>query len=259
MRCCGKCNESALVSQHDWHFWWTVDECDVSCSCWPTLFSHPFSFFPHHLFPVPSFNLSLSLCLIFSTFYCNVIAPLFTFPSSSLTHNLASSLLCIFCFVLPPLSPPAFILLQLLPTGGDRFASASSSVLKSSTVSTEHAGDIHLATPTAYYEQALSPPHRSQPVQETSRNQTRQEAEMLPVAQGEMLMGMGKRKHPSPESIKQTPQTQPDREWEEPMGHNMELVTPHDLSETDGKHKSKAAVSGREISVTFLLDSCVCS
>ncbi|XP_057214043.1 supervillin a isoform X16 [Triplophysa rosa] len=137
---------------------------------------------------------------------------------------------------------------QLLPAGGDRFASASSSVLKSSTVSTEHAGDIHLATPNlsgpAYYEQALSPPHHSQPAQETSKNQTHQEADMSTVAQGERLvLGMGKRKHPSPESIKQTPQAQPDREWEEPKGRNMELVTSQDLSETDGKHKSKGAVS----------------
>ncbi|XP_057214031.1 supervillin a isoform X5 [Triplophysa rosa] len=137
---------------------------------------------------------------------------------------------------------------HLLPAGGDRFASASSSVLKSSTVSTEHAGDIHLATPNlsgpAYYEQALSPPHHSQPAQETSKNQTHQEADMSTVAQGERLvLGMGKRKHPSPESIKQTPQAQPDREWEEPKGRNMELVTSQDLSETDGKHKSKGAVS----------------
>ncbi|XP_056626805.1 supervillin a isoform X15 [Triplophysa dalaica] len=137
---------------------------------------------------------------------------------------------------------------QLLPAGGDRFASASSSVLKSSTVSTEHAGDIHLATPNlsgpTYYEQALSPPHRSQPAQESSRKQTHQEADMSTVEQGERLvLGMGKRKHPSPESIKQTPQAQPDREWEEPKGHNMELVTYQDLSETDGKHKSKGPVS----------------
>lgn len=217
---------------------------DPLCSLIPSLF-FPITFFLYLLL--------ISLYLSVLSFLLFTVMSSLHFPlSHHLTHNLTSSLLCIFCFVLPPLSPPAFILLQLLPTGGDRFASASSSVLKSSTVSTEHAGDIHLATPTAYYEQALSPPHRSQPVQETSRNQTRQEAEMLPVAQGEMLMGMGKRKHPSPESIKQTPQTQPDGEWEEPKGYNMELVTPHDLSETDGKHKSKAAISGRGI--TFLLD-----
>ncbi|KAA0725187.1 Supervillin [Triplophysa tibetana] len=137
---------------------------------------------------------------------------------------------------------------HLLPAGGDRLASASSSVLKSSTVSTEHAGDIHLATPNlsgpTYYEQALSPPHRSQPAQEASRNQTHQEGDMSSVKQGEMMvLGMGKRKHPSPESIKQTAQAQPDREWEEPKGHNMELMTSQDLSETDGKNKSKGPVS----------------
>ncbi|XP_065098404.1 supervillin a isoform X18 [Paramisgurnus dabryanus] len=134
---------------------------------------------------------------------------------------------------------------QLQPQGGSRFASTSSSALKSSTVSTEHAGDIHLAAPSvsgpAYYEQVLSPPHHSQSAREL---QNHQGPDVSPVAQRESLvMGMGKRKLPSPESPKQTPHAQPSREWEEYKGHHMEPVTSHDFSETDGEHKSKAAIS----------------
>ncbi|XP_065098388.1 supervillin a isoform X4 [Paramisgurnus dabryanus] len=134
---------------------------------------------------------------------------------------------------------------HLQPQGGSRFASTSSSALKSSTVSTEHAGDIHLAAPSvsgpAYYEQVLSPPHHSQSAREL---QNHQGPDVSPVAQRESLvMGMGKRKLPSPESPKQTPHAQPSREWEEYKGHHMEPVTSHDFSETDGEHKSKAAIS----------------
>ncbi|XP_051531036.1 supervillin-like [Myxocyprinus asiaticus] len=128
---------------------------------------------------------------------------------------------------------------QLQPAGGGRFASTSSSALRSSTVSTEHAGDIHLATPNvsgrAYYEQALSQPCQSQLAQEF---QPHHRPDKTPVSQG-----MGKRKLPSPESVKQTPRAQPVREWEEQKGHNKELVTSQDLSETDGEHKSKETMS----------------
>ncbi|XP_051771006.1 supervillin a isoform X12 [Ctenopharyngodon idella] len=134
---------------------------------------------------------------------------------------------------------------QLQPAGGARFASTSSSALRSSTVSTEHAGDIHLTMSSvsgpAYYEQTLSPPHHPQPAQEI---QTHQSPDVSPATQGEKLvLSMGKRKLPSPESMKQTPHAQPARDWEELKGHNKALVTPQDLSETDGEHKSKAAMS----------------
>ncbi|XP_058649016.1 supervillin a isoform X3 [Onychostoma macrolepis] len=124
---------------------------------------------------------------------------------------------------------------QLQPAGGARFASTSNSALRSSTVSTEHAGDIHLTMPNvsgpAYYEQTLSPPCQPQTAH--------QNPDVFPVAQGEkQLLSMGKRKLPSPESMKQTPHSQP-----EYKGHNEALVTPQDPSETDGEHKSKAAIS----------------
>uniref|UniRef100_A0A8C1KIV5 Supervillin-like n=1 Tax=Cyprinus carpio TaxID=7962 RepID=A0A8C1KIV5_CYPCA len=102
------------------------------------------------------------------------------------------------------------------------FASTSTSALRSSTVSTEHAGDIHLTMPNvsgpAYYEQILSPPHHSQPAQEVQT-------------------------HRSPDCMKQTPHAQPARDWEEHKGHSEALVTPQGLSETDGELKSKAAMS----------------
>ncbi|XP_067225832.1 supervillin a isoform X12 [Chanodichthys erythropterus] len=134
---------------------------------------------------------------------------------------------------------------QLQPAGGARFASTSSSALRSSTVSTEHAGDIHLTMSSvsgpAYYEQTLSPPHHPQPAQEI---QTHQSPDVSSATQREMIvLSMGKRKLPSPESMKQTPHAQPARDWEEHKGHNKALVTSQDLSETDGEHKSKAAMS----------------
>uniref|UniRef100_A0A8C1H0A3 Supervillin a n=1 Tax=Cyprinus carpio TaxID=7962 RepID=A0A8C1H0A3_CYPCA len=128
----------------------------------------------------------------------------------------------------------------LQPAGGARFASTSTSALRSSTVSTEHAGDIHLTMPNvsgpAYYEQTLSPPYQPQAAH--------QSPDVFPEAQGEkQLLSMGKRKLPSPESMKQTPHAQPARDWEEYKGHNEALVTPQDPSETDGEHNSKAAIS----------------
>ncbi|KAK7134703.1 hypothetical protein R3I93_017966 [Phoxinus phoxinus] len=134
---------------------------------------------------------------------------------------------------------------QLQPASGARFASTSTSALRSSTVSTEHAGDIHLTmsnvSAPAYYEQTLSPPHHSQPSQEI---QSHQSPDVSRATQGERLvLNMGKRKLPSPETMKRTPHTQPAKDWEELKGHNKVLVTSQDLSETDGEHKSKAAMS----------------
>uniref|UniRef100_A0A8C1XTW5 Supervillin a n=1 Tax=Cyprinus carpio TaxID=7962 RepID=A0A8C1XTW5_CYPCA len=91
------------------------------------------------------------------------------------------------------------------------FASTSTSALRSSTVSTEHAGDIHLTMPNvsgpAYYEQILSPPHHSQPAQEVQT-------------------------HRSPDCMKQTPHAQPARDWEEHKGHSEALVTPQEFMMT---------------------------
>ncbi|XP_059388212.1 supervillin-like isoform X6 [Carassius carassius] len=126
---------------------------------------------------------------------------------------------------------------QLQPAGGACFASTSTSALRSSTVSTEHAGDIHLTMPNvsgpAYYEKTLSPPYQPQAAHQSPE-----------AAQGEkQLLSMGKRKHPSPESMKPTPHAQPASDWDEYKGHNEALVTPQDPSVTDGEHKSKAAMS----------------
>uniref|UniRef100_A0A671SWW6 Supervillin-like n=1 Tax=Sinocyclocheilus anshuiensis TaxID=1608454 RepID=A0A671SWW6_9TELE len=137
---------------------------------------------------------------------------------------------------------------NISPAGGARFASTSTSALRSSTVSTEHAGDIHLTMPNvsgpAYYEQTLSPPYQPQTAH--------QGPDVFPVAQGEkQLLSMGKRKLPSPESMKQTPHAQPARDWEEFKGHNEALVTPQDPSETDVEHKSKAAISVNASTIAF--------
>uniref|UniRef100_A0A672N9Y9 Supervillin-like n=1 Tax=Sinocyclocheilus grahami TaxID=75366 RepID=A0A672N9Y9_SINGR len=71
--------------------------------------------------------------------------------------------------------------ISLQPAGGACFASTSTSALRSSTVSTEHAGDIHLTMPNvsgpAYYEQTLSPPYQPQTAH--------QAPDVFPVAQGE--------------------------------------------------------------------------
>ncbi|XDV44489.1 hypothetical protein PO909_012765, partial [Leuciscus waleckii] len=134
---------------------------------------------------------------------------------------------------------------QLQPAGGARFASTSASALRSSTVSTEHAGDIHLTMSNvsgpAYYEQNLSTPHHPQPSQEI---QSHQSPDVSLATQGERLvLNMGKRKLPSPETMKRTPHAQPAKDCEDLKGHNKVLVTSQDLSETDGEHKSKAAMS----------------
>ncbi|XP_030630844.1 supervillin a [Chanos chanos] len=115
--------------------------------------------------------------------------------------------------------------------GGARLES-----VKSSTVSTAHAGDIHLATTnpsgSAYYEQALpsqttfvghyqEPPKPSQP-------------EIAPS-------GTGKRKFPSPESVRQPPHAQPGQEWEEQRVYGGD--TAEDLQDTHGAQRTKAIVS----------------
>ncbi|KAG1931850.1 supervillin [Pimephales promelas] len=140
---------------------------------------------------------------------------------------------------------------HLQPAGGARFASTSA--LRSSTVSTEHAGDIHLTMPMsnvsgpAYYENTLSPTHHPQPAQEI---QSHQSPDVSLVTQGERLaLNIGKRKLPSPETMKRTSHAQPAKDWEELKGDHKVLVTSQDLSETDGEHKSKAAMSDLPVDI----------
>ncbi|KAL7869372.1 hypothetical protein AOLI_G00133600 [Acnodon oligacanthus] len=121
--------------------------------------------------------------------------------------------------------------------GGSHLSTASS--LKSSTVSTAHAGDIHLTTPmssAAYDERALPPWQQPQPA--TVVQNWKVSSEPFVVQREEPSLAMGKRKLPSPESVKQ-----PAREWEEQRGHSKAAVT-SDLQETDGQQRSKTALSG---------------
>uniref|UniRef100_A0A8B9LEK0 Supervillin a n=1 Tax=Astyanax mexicanus TaxID=7994 RepID=A0A8B9LEK0_ASTMX len=114
--------------------------------------------------------------------------------------------------------------------GGSHLSSASS--IKSSTVSTAHAGDIHLTTPvsTVAYDERVLPPWQ----QPTTVVQNQKGPSELPVGQREE----GKRKLPSPDSVKQ-----PAREWEEHQGYTKTAVT-SDFQETDGQQRSNMAVSG---------------
>ncbi|XP_049320909.1 supervillin a isoform X4 [Astyanax mexicanus] len=114
--------------------------------------------------------------------------------------------------------------------GGSHLSSASS--IKSSTVSTAHAGDIHLTTPvsTVAYDERVLPPWQ----QPTTVVQNQKGPSELPVGQREE----GKRKLPSPDSVKQ-----PAREWEEHRGYTKTAVT-SDFQETDGQQRSNMSVSG---------------
>ncbi|KAL6475473.1 hypothetical protein MHYP_G00165130 [Metynnis hypsauchen] len=121
--------------------------------------------------------------------------------------------------------------------GGSHLSTASS--LKSSTVSTAHAGDIHLTMPMSaatHDERALPPWHQPQPA--TVVQNWKGSSEPFVVQREEPSLASGKRKLPSPESVKQ-----PAREREEQRGHSKAAVT-CDLQETDGQQRSKAAVSG---------------
>uniref|UniRef100_A0A3B4BKJ7 HP domain-containing protein n=1 Tax=Pygocentrus nattereri TaxID=42514 RepID=A0A3B4BKJ7_PYGNA len=103
----------------------------------------------------------------------------------------------------------------------------STSSLKSSTVSTAHAGDIHLTmSATTHDERALPSWHQPQPAAVVQN--WKGSSEPFVVQREEPSLAMGKRKLPSPESVKQ-----PAREWEEQRGHSKAAVT-SDLQETDG-------------------------
>ncbi|XP_058262152.1 supervillin a isoform X4 [Hemibagrus wyckioides] len=113
--------------------------------------------------------------------------------------------------------------------GGSHFTSSASAV-KSTTVSTVHAGDIHLAQPSvsnSYTEQDVPPWQQSQPL---STLQNRTGASELPGAEREESnLGVYVRKLPSSDREKQ-----PDRV----------AVTSYDLQETDGHQRSKSALAG---------------
>ncbi|XP_073773437.1 supervillin a isoform X25 [Danio rerio] len=124
---------------------------------------------------------------------------------------------------------------QFQPAGGARFAPSSNSAMRSSTVSTEHAGDIHLTMPNvsgpAYYEQTVSPQHHPQPAHDIQTHQSLAEG-------GRLLLSTGKRKLPSPDSVKRTPHAQPARDWDS----KAVAVTSQDLSQTDGEHTTDLPV-----------------
>ncbi|XP_035389107.1 supervillin a isoform X3 [Electrophorus electricus] len=119
--------------------------------------------------------------------------------------------------------------------------STSSSAIRSSTVSTAHAGDLHLTTPNmssiTYDQRTLPSWHQSQTV--TPVQNLKGPSEPSAVQSEEPNLGIGKRKHPSPESVKQ-----PAREWDGPKGHSQEAVTSWDLQDTDSQQGSTTAVPG---------------
>lgn len=113
--------------------------------------------------------------------------------------------------------------------GGSHFISSSSAV-KSTTVSTVHAGDIHLAQPNvsnSYNERDVPPWHRSQPL---SALQNHEGPSELPGGEREKSsLGAGM---PSPERVKQL---------------NRDAMTSSDLQETEGHQKLRSVVAGRVI------------
>ncbi|KAI4902371.1 hypothetical protein NFI96_025871, partial [Prochilodus magdalenae] len=121
--------------------------------------------------------------------------------------------------------------------GGSHLSTASS--LKSSTVSTAHAGDIHVTTPMTTVtsdERVLPPWYQSQPAAVVQNG--KDPSEPFIVHREEPSLAVGKRKLPSPDSVKQ-----PTREWEEQRGYSKTKVT-SDLHEIDGRQKSRTAVLG---------------
>ncbi|XP_047015226.2 supervillin a isoform X6 [Ictalurus punctatus] len=114
--------------------------------------------------------------------------------------------------------------------GGGSHITPSSSAIKSTTVSTVHAGDLHLAQPSVsnrYDERDAPPWHQSQPL---SALQSHNGPSELPGAEREeSSLGVGVRKLPSLERVKQ------------PKG---EVATSCDLQETDGNQRSRSAVAG---------------
>ncbi|KAF4084957.1 hypothetical protein AMELA_G00111900 [Ameiurus melas] len=116
--------------------------------------------------------------------------------------------------------------------GGGPHFTPSSSAIKSTTVSTAHAGDLHLAQPSVsnrYDERDAPPWHQSQPF---SALQNHKGPSELPGAEREessLGAGVGVRKLPSLERAKQP---------------NGEVVASCDLQETDGNQRSRSAVAG---------------
>ncbi|MCI4384422.1 hypothetical protein PGIGA_G00038470 [Pangasianodon gigas] len=114
--------------------------------------------------------------------------------------------------------------------GGDSHFTPSTSAVNSTTVSTVHAGDIHLAQPSvsnSCNERDVPPWHQSQPL---STLQNHKGPSELPGAEREeSSLGVGVRKLSSPERVKQP---------------NREAVTSWDLQETDGYQRSRSAVAG---------------
>ncbi|XP_062859022.1 supervillin a isoform X3 [Trichomycterus rosablanca] len=119
---------------------------------------------------------------------------------------------------------------------GGSCLNSTSSANKSTTVSSAHAGDIHLTTSSKSYDERAFPPwHKSQPLSTNSKGHSEG-----PVAEKEdSALCIGKRKHPSPDSVKQ-----PVREWEQLRGHARQELTSCDLQDPDGYQRFTSAVSG---------------
>lgn len=126
-----------------------------------------------------------------------------------------------------------------LQVGGGSHITPSSSAIKSTTVSTVHAGDLHLAQPSVsnrYDERDAPPWHQSQPL---SALQSHNGPSELPGPEREeSSLGVGVRKLPSLERVKQ------------PKG---EVATSCDLQETDGNQRSRSAVAGRVTWCIFVI------
>ncbi|XP_066519364.1 supervillin a isoform X2 [Hoplias malabaricus] len=116
--------------------------------------------------------------------------------------------------------------------GGGSHLSMTSS-MQSSTVSTTHAGDIHLTMPSVTCDGQT---HHSQPA--TTVQSLKGPSDSSVALGQEPRLGIGKRKNPSPDSIKQPP-----RVWEEQRGHNKADMT-SDFQEKDVEQISKSTASG---------------
>ncbi|XP_046709419.1 supervillin a isoform X3 [Silurus meridionalis] len=111
--------------------------------------------------------------------------------------------------------------------GGSHFTPLSSSAEKSTTVSTVHAGDIHLAQSKIRNERDVPPWHQSQPLSALQGNMGPSE---LPGGErGESSLGVDMRKL---NTVKRDQQI------------NKEALTSYDLQETDGHLSSRSGAAG---------------
>ncbi|XP_076855694.1 supervillin a isoform X4 [Brachyhypopomus gauderio] len=117
--------------------------------------------------------------------------------------------------------------------------STTSSAVRSSTVSTAHAGDIHLTDVSSITYDQRTLPSWQQSHTATAVQNWKGPSETSAILREEPKLGVGKRKHPSPESVRQ-----PAREWEGRREHGQEEVTSGDLLDTASQQRSTTAVPG---------------